>query len=112
MEYILVMVTCPAKSAEKIAQAILVKRVAACVNITASVKSIYWWKGRMEGSTEKLLLIKTRRSLFSSLEKVVRSVHPYQVPEIIAVPLVEGFDPYLAWIGKETLISSQNRKRA
>jgi periplasmic divalent cation tolerance protein len=102
MKYILVIVTCPAKNAEKIARKILSAKVAACVNISAEIKSIYRWKGKVEVANEKILLIKTRQSLYSSLEKIILKVHPYQVPEIIALPLIHGHKPYLDWIGNET----------
>ena len=96
------MLMCPVDSAEKIAQTILEKRIAACVNITSELKSVYWWKGRKETTIEKLLIIKTKSSLFVSLEKLVRSVHPYEVPEIIALPIIRGHKPYLNWIDAET----------
>lgn len=104
-EYILVMVTCPTKSADRIARVVLTKRAAARVNIISGMKSHYWWKGKIETSSERLLLIKTRRSLFTSLEKLVRSVHPNDVPEIIAIPLVEGSSRYLNWIKRETQLA-------
>lgn len=96
------MVMCPVESAEKIAQTILEKRIAACVNTTSELKSDYWWKGKKETTTEKLLIIKMKSSLFVSLEKVVRSIHPYEVPEIIALPIIRGYKPYLNWINAET----------
>jgi periplasmic divalent cation tolerance protein len=96
------MVMCPSKGVEKITRKILENRLAACVNITPQLKSVYWWKGRMETATERLLIIKTKSSLFSSLENLIRSIHPYQVPEIVALPISKGYKPYLDWISAET----------
>jgi periplasmic divalent cation tolerance protein len=102
VKYILAMVMCPSKGVEKITRKILENRLAACVNITPQLKSVYWWKGRMETATERLLIIKTKSSLFSSLENLIRSVHPYEVPEIVALPISKGYKPYLDWISAET----------
>jgi periplasmic divalent cation tolerance protein len=96
------MVMCPSKGAEKIGREILENRLAACVNVTQQFKSTYWWKGRMETAKERLLIIKTKSSLFNSLKRLVRSVHPYKVPEIIALPISKGYKPYLDWISEET----------
>jgi periplasmic divalent cation tolerance protein len=106
-EYILVLVSCPVKSARSIAKKLLAERLAACVNIT-TLESHYWWKGKIETSREKLLLIKTRSSLFPSLERMIKSVHPYEVPEIIALPIKFAHAPYLKWIHEET---SRDRAR-
>ena len=102
VKYILAMVMCPSKDAEKIARRILENRLAACVNITPRLKSMYWWKGGMEKATERLLIIKTKSALFGSLEICVRSVHPYKVPEIIALSISKGYKPYMNWINVET----------
>ncbi len=104
-KYILVLVSCPVNTAEKLAREILAKRIAACVSITHNVKSCYWWDDKIETSAESLLLIKTRSSLFRAVESVVKRVHPYKVPEIIAIPINIGHKPYLAWIKKETSVS-------
>lgn len=101
-KYIVALVTCPKESVEKIAKELLSKKVAACVNIVQEVQSMYWWEDKIEGSTESLLLVKTKSSLFDSLEKIVKSIHPYDLPEIIAIPIVRGHNPYLQWIDRET----------
>jgi len=66
------------------------------------IRSTYWWKGKVEEAEEWLLMMKTRRGLFSSLEKEIKALHPYEVPEIIALPIVAGSAPYLEWIQAET----------
>lgn len=76
--------------------------LAACVQVTSSVTSLYRWKGAIETSAEKLLLIKTRQELFGKVEAAIRSRHPYDVPEIIALPVSAGHAPYLEWIAAET----------
>ncbi|XP_072844069.2 protein CutA isoform X1 [Pogona vitticeps] len=92
-------VTCPNETVGKeIARAVVEKRLAACVNIIPRVTSIYEWKGKIEEDSEVLLMIKTRSSRVSALAEFVRSVHPYEVPEVIAVPIQEGNPPYLQWV--------------
>jgi periplasmic divalent cation tolerance protein len=100
--YCVVLVTCPQRDAEKIAKTLIGKKLAACVNEIPLVKSVYRWKGKMQTARESLLLIKTRTVLFGKLEAEIRKMHPYEVPEIIALPITEGFRHYLDWIRKET----------
>ncbi len=109
--YIVALVTCPADSSEEIARAALDERVAACVNILQGVRSLYWWKGKVEDAEECLLLFKTKKSQFGELERVVRRTHPYEVPEIIALPLTRGHGPYLDWI-EESVKGSGKRSRS
>lgn len=97
-----ILVASPKDSAERIAQEVLRLRLAACVNIVDTVRSRYWWRGKVERAEESLLLIKTRKELFKELERTIRRVHPYEVPEIIALPVEKGSRPYLNWISKET----------
>ncbi len=78
------------------------RRLAACVSILPQVRSVYRWQGKVEDSPEILLLIKSRRALFPALEEAVRALHSYEVPELIALPVVEGLAPYLNWIDQET----------
>jgi len=99
---LLVMVTCPKGSAERIAKEVLRRRLAACVSTLDSVHSLYWWEGRLESAEESLLLIKTRRALFGELERTVSGIHPYQTPEIISFRAEKGSGRYLDWISKET----------
>lgn len=100
--YGLVLITSPKKDAKRIAQAILRLRLAACVSILPAVSSHYWWKGKIESASESLLLAKTRKELFARLSAEVTRVHPYDVPEIIMVPLTKGSKRYLAWLNDET----------
>ena len=90
------------REALKITKRILSARLAACVNLSASLESHYWWKGKRAQSKEVLLLIKTRSSAFKKLEALIRKHHSYSVPEIIALPIEKGSVPYLRWIEQET----------
>lgn len=102
-EYIQVFTTVEKKEdADRIASSVVTKRVAACAQIVGPIRSTYWWKGKVEEAGEWLLMMKTRQGLYSSLEQEIRSVHPYEVPEIIALPIVAGSKPYLQWIETET----------
>ncbi|MGH9698671.1 MAG: divalent-cation tolerance protein CutA [Candidatus Acidiferrales bacterium] len=96
----IVLVTCgSAREAGKIARAVVHQRLAACANIVeAQILSIYRWKGRVESAREVLLIIKTTRSRLPALERAIRSLHCYEVPEIIALEVAAGSKNYLAWI--------------
>lgn len=85
-----------------LARALLERRLAACVNVGAPVESIYHWRGRIETGEEIPVVIKTRSVLYSDVEAAVRKIHPYDTPEIIAIPVVDGDARYLAWITDET----------
>ena len=85
--------------AEKIAKTLVEKRLAGCVQIVGPVTSTYRWKGWVEQSQEWQCLIKTRQDLYSELEEVIKEIHPYETPEIIAIPLVAGCRDYLDWLG-------------
>ena len=103
-----VTVLCSAPSAEvaeAIARGLVEARLAACVQIVPGLVSIYRWKGAVERDAEVLLVAKTRRDLFPALEARVRALHPYEVPEIVALPIVDGSAPYLAWLSAETVSS-------
>jgi periplasmic divalent cation tolerance protein len=98
-EYVLVLVTCPGEeTAESIARALVSERLAACVNQVGGVESTYRWAGRVETAGEILLLIKTTRAGYPALEQRVLELHPFDTPEVIAVPLAAGAARYLAWI--------------
>jgi periplasmic divalent cation tolerance protein len=101
---IVVLVTCgSAKEARRISRVLVEKRLAACANILGSpVQSIYRWKGKVETATERLVVIKTSRKQFAALQKTIRRLHCYDVPEIIALPILEGSPDYLAWISEST----------
>jgi periplasmic divalent cation tolerance protein len=89
-------------SAGRIAHAVIEKRLAACVNILSPCRSVYRWQGRIEDAEEFPMLIKTTRERYAALEAEIRAGHPYELPEIIAVPLAAGLLAYLEWVGSET----------
>ncbi|MCE5299421.1 MAG: divalent-cation tolerance protein CutA [Spirochaetia bacterium] len=91
------------KTADIIIKKVISSRLAACVNEIKGVRSTYWWKGKVEKAGEILLVMKTKTSLMDKLIKTVKSLHPYEVPEIIALPIVKGGADYMKWIGKETI---------
>lgn len=100
MHVVVFVTTSSVKEAEQIAQALLEKRLVACINIVLCVHSRFWWKGKIERCDEALLIIKSKNELFNKLVESIRSVHSYDVPEIIAVPIERGFAEYLAWMEK------------
>ena len=89
-------------SAERLADALVEKHLAACVNILAPCRSVYRWKGAVQHDEEHPMLIKTTGERYAALEQAVRANHPYELPEIIAVPLAGGLPAYLAWVEAET----------
>ncbi|KAM3911758.1 protein CutA isoform 2-T3 [Leptodactylus fuscus] len=92
-------VTCPDVTVAKdIAKGLVERRLAACVNVIPQITSIYLWKGNIEEDNEVLLMIKTRSSKISAVTEYVRSVHPYEVCEVISVPIEQGNPPYLSWV--------------
>jgi len=86
----------------EIGKALIEERLAACVNLLKGVRSLFLWKGSLTEDQEILMLIKTRRSIFPKLMDRVVELHPYQVPEIIALPVVEGSSSYLQWVAEMT----------
>jgi periplasmic divalent cation tolerance protein len=88
--------------AEEIAHALVETRLAACVNIVKGIRSVYRWKGKVEDDSEVLMIVKTQRSLFEQLANKVIEYHSYSVPEIIALPIVEGLENYMKWLREET----------
>ena len=98
-DFCLVLNTCPdPESAQKIATSLVDSRLAACVSILPKVKSVYRWQGKTEVSDEHILLIKSTNILFSTLQQHIVAHHPYELPEIISVPISSGLDQYLDWI--------------
>jgi periplasmic divalent cation tolerance protein len=87
--------------AERLARTLVERRLAACVTVITSVRSFYRWKGAVSDSTEGLLVIKTSRPLFPKLREAIESTHSYEVPEILALPVIEGSTNYLSWIDNE-----------
>jgi periplasmic divalent cation tolerance protein len=95
----LVLSTCPSAAvAKRLARRLVEERLAACVNILPLAQSIYRWRGKVESAREWLLIIKSRRTVYPRLEARLRELHPYELPEIIAVPIARGLAAYLAWI--------------
>jgi len=102
-EAIVVMVTCVGSAqARGIANRLLEERLVACANIVSRIRSLFHWQGAISREWESLLLMKTRANLFDALSKRVRELHSYQVPEIIAMPIVAGSQDYLDWIQQST----------
>ncbi|MBU4305703.1 MAG: divalent-cation tolerance protein CutA [Candidatus Omnitrophica bacterium] len=100
-DYIVVLITASSpEEARKISQELIAHKVAACIN-SAPVHSVFRWKGKTERAKETLLIVKSRMALFEQLEAVVKRNHSYEVPEIIALPIVAGSSEYLKWV-KET----------
>jgi len=102
-DFIVVLVTVgSAGEGHRLARALVEERIAACVNQIPGIQSTYRWEGKVEQSAEELLVIKTRKTLFPALEKRVRELHGYAVPEVIALPIVAGSEPYVKWLGEQT----------
>ncbi len=102
-EPIVVLITCGSEEeALRIARSLVEECLAACVNLISPVRSIYRWEGKIWDEKEWLLIIKTQRIRFDELEKKVKSLHSYSVPEIIALPIIEGSSSYLDWLAEMT----------
>jgi periplasmic divalent cation tolerance protein len=89
------------EEAERLARALVAERLAACVNVVGPIRSIYRWQGAVEESAEQLLIAKTRADLVAQLAERVRALHSYEVPEVLALPVLDGWPPYLAWVEAE-----------
>lgn len=101
--YIVIFITAKDKSeAEKIANKLLEEKLIACANILEGVKSLFWWEGKIDQADEALLILKTRKELFTRIVSTVKTLHSYGCPEIIALPIVEGNKDYLQWIKEST----------
>lgn len=101
-KYIQVLTTTGKKEdALKIARVLLEKRLAACFQIIGPLSSLYWWKGKIEEAEEWLCIIKSKGDLYEELEKTIRENHPYEIPEIIAIPIAFGDKNYFGWISME-----------
>lgn len=100
---LIILCTCPdLATAERIAKTVVDERLAACINIVPGLTSIYRWEGHIQRDTELLLLIKTRQEVYPLLEARIRELHPYQIAEIIALPIQTGSAAYLDWIAGST----------
>jgi periplasmic divalent cation tolerance protein len=101
-KYIQVFTTTEKKEdAEKIATVLVEKRLAGCIQIVGPVVSTYWWKGNVETAGEWLCFIKSKKTLYDELEKAIKELHPYETPEIIAVPIISGSKNYFGWLNSE-----------
>ncbi|MGH8248037.1 MAG: divalent-cation tolerance protein CutA [Gammaproteobacteria bacterium] len=89
-----------AEESEKISRSLVEKRLAACVNVISPVRSFYRWEGKVQDDPEYLMVIKTSRALFPAVRVEVERLHSYHVPEVICVPIVEGSENYLTWLGE------------
>ena len=89
---------CSVEEARRIARNLTETRLAACVNIIPGIESIYRWKDSVETANEWLLIIKTSVELFPAVESRIREIHSYEVPEVVALPITDGSEPYLAWL--------------
>lgn len=102
-DFIVVLVTCPSTmEAGRLVDSLLNKRLIACGNIIPSVRSRFWWKGKVTGAKESLVVLKTKKRSFGSLEKELKRIHSYEVPEIIALPVVRGSREYLRWVAENS----------
>lgn len=88
--------------AAKIAEHVVRARLGACASTIPTVCSTYWWEGKIMNDQESLVLIKTTSDKYASLQEAIQKLHSYKVPEIIAIPVTEGFQPYLEWVNRET----------
>lgn len=102
-DYVIVLTTLPADAdASAIAEALVEARVAACVNLLPIMDSVYRWQGTIERDRERQMVIKTSRPQVDALWQRLRDLHPYEVPEFVVLPIVDGSEPYLQWIGEST----------
>ena len=102
-EYVAILITAgSAEEADALAEALVSDRLVACVNVVGPIRSIYRWEGAIERAEERLLIAKTRRSLFERVSKRVHELHSYTTPEVIALPIEAGATNYLAWLAAST----------
>jgi len=104
MSFIIILTTVPdEQKGQQIARRLVEERLAACVTVSSACQSFYWWEGKIAEDREYMLFIKTKSELYAALEKKIRDIHPYTVPEILALPVTHGSLAYLDWLAKETL---------
>ncbi len=103
MPSIVVLITAPGEDdAVKISRTLVEERLAACVNIVTGVRSVFSWEGKVEDEPEVLMIVKTQEELFERLSERVKELHPYSVPEVIALPISQGLKEYMDWMGDVT----------
>jgi len=103
-DYVLVLTTLPAgQDAAALARTLVSERLAACVSVLGDMQSTYWWEGRIEQSTERQLVIKTTAARWPLLAERIRDLHPYEIPEILAVPIQAALPAYLRWVSEVTI---------
>ena len=95
---IVVLITTATEEAHRIAELLVKQRKAACVNIVPEVNSLFCWQGKLDSARECLLIVKTKASMFPKVVETVKEVHSYEVPEIIALPIIDGNEDYLKWL--------------
>lgn len=100
-DLLVVLVTAPAEAAPKLAGELVRRRVAACANVVGEIRSHFWWDGSVQEESESLLILKTRRDAFEPLERAVVELHPYDVPEVIALPVSRALETYARWVADE-----------
>ncbi len=96
---VLFITTATAEEAQQISKVLLNQRKAACVNIVPKVSSLFWWQDKLDSAQESLLIVKTKASLLDEIVRLVKELHSYDIPEIIALPIISGNQDYLGWIG-------------
>ncbi|HVO37645.1 MAG TPA: divalent-cation tolerance protein CutA [Spirochaetia bacterium] len=93
-----VLISAPGDKSESIARRIVEERLAACAQVTAEVASLYWWKGTLERDVERIIILKTDRSQIPAIRDLLGEVHPYEVPELVFLPVTAGNEAYLSWL--------------
>jgi periplasmic divalent cation tolerance protein len=99
-QYVTCFISAPREQAESIARAFVAQKLAACAQVLSPIHSIYWWKGKIEEDEEALLVLKTEKSLAEKIKHKLKELHPYDVPELTFVPILDGYAPYLSWISQ------------
>ncbi len=100
-DVLVVLVTCPAgEVASKLGRLLVEEKLAACVNVVGPIRSVYWWEGAVQEDEEALLVLKTTRAAWPKLRERILAEHPYEVPEVLALPVEDGAEAYLDWVGR------------
>lgn len=109
MKYLVIFSTVPDhETGLKISENLIKEKLAACCNLVPGLLSVFSWKGKIQHDSEELLIIKSTEKEYEAIEKRIKDLHPYQIPEIIALPLARGSDSYLNWINQETGVADVN----